>query len=126
MNLLKLRWLEGAVAFGLQRIDQAEAAFREVRQAFIELGLDYEVAMVSLDLASTYALQGRTGDLRQVAEETLAIFQARNIHREAMAALLVFCSAARLDQAGIELVREVSEFLKRARNNPELRFSPAF
>jgi hypothetical protein len=43
-----------------------------------------------------------------------------------MAALLVFCSAARLDQAGIELVREVSEFLKRARNNPELRFSPAF
>jgi len=126
MNLLKLRWLEGAVAFGLQRIDQAEAAFREVRQAFIELGLDYEVAMVSLDLASTYAVQGRTGDLRLIAEETLAIFQARNIHREAMAALLVFCSAARLDQAGIELVREVSDFLKRARNNPELRFSPAF
>ena len=34
MNLLKLRWLEGVVAFGLQRIDQAEAAFREVRDSF--------------------------------------------------------------------------------------------
>ncbi|HKI03654.1 MAG TPA: hypothetical protein VKK31_16870 [Thermoanaerobaculia bacterium] len=125
MNLLKLRWLEGLVAFGLQRIEQAEAAFREVRQAFIEIGLDYDVALVSLDLALAYTVQGRTADVLQVAEETLAIFQAHNIHREAMAALLVFCSAARLDQVGIDLVREVSGFLKRARNNPDLRFSPA-
>src|SRR5215210_287473 len=74
MNLLKLRWLEGLVAFGLRRIDQAEAAFREVRQAFLELGLEYDVALVSLDLASAYTLQGRSADVRQVAEETLAIF----------------------------------------------------
>jgi tetratricopeptide (TPR) repeat protein len=123
MNLLKLRWLEGVVAQGLQRIEQAEAAFREVRQALIELGLSYDVALVSLDLASTYILQSRTADIREIAEETLAIFQAHNVHREALAALLVFCSAARVDQAGLELVREVSGFLKRARNNPDLRFS---
>jgi tetratricopeptide (TPR) repeat protein len=126
MNLLKLRWLEGLVALGLQRIEQAEAAFREVRQAFIELDLSYDVALVSLDLAGTYTLQGRSADVRDIAEETLAIFQGHNIHREALAALLVFCSAARSDQAGIELVREVSEFLKRARNNPDLRFSQSF
>lgn len=123
MYLLRLRWLEGLVALGLQRIEQAEAAFREVRQAFIELDLTYDVALVSLDLAGTYTLQGRMADVRDVAEETLAIFQAHNVHREALAALLVFCSAARLDQAGLELVREVSGFLKRARNNPDLRFS---
>lgn len=126
LNLLRLRWLEGAVAFGLQRIEQAEAAFREVRQAFIELGLSYDVALVSLDLAGTYTLQGRSADVRDIAEETLAIFQAHNIHREALAALLVFCSAARADQAGLGLVREVSDFLKRARNNPDLRFSQSF
>ena len=125
MNLLKLRWLEGLVAFGLRRIDQAEAAFREVRQAFLELGLEYDVALVSLDLASAYTLQGRSADVRQVAEETLAIFQAHDTHREALAALLVFCGAARRDQVGIELVREISDFLKRARNNPDLRFSPS-
>lgn len=123
LNLLKLRWLEGLVALGLQRIEQAEAAFREVRQAFIELDLPYDVALVSLDLAGTYTLQGRLADVRDIAEETLAIFQAHNIHREALAALVVFCSAARADQAGLELVREVSGFLKRARNNPDLRFS---
>jgi tetratricopeptide (TPR) repeat protein len=123
MSLLRLRWLEGLVAFGLRRTDQAEAAFREVRESFLELGLDYEAALASLDLAGVYALQGRTADVSRVAEETLRIFQSYNTHREAIAALLVFAAAARLDQAGLDLVREVSAFLKRARNNPDLRFS---
>jgi tetratricopeptide (TPR) repeat protein len=123
MNLLRLRWLEGLVAFGLQRTDQAEAAFREAREAFLELGLDYEAALASLDLAGVYVVQGRSADVSRVAEETLKIFQSYNTHREAIAALLVFCSAARLNQAGLDLVRQVSAFLKRARNNPDLRFS---
>jgi tetratricopeptide (TPR) repeat protein len=122
MNLLRLRWLEGHVAVGLHRIEQAEAAFREVREAFIETGLIYDTAQVSLDLAGVYAVQGRPGDIRRIAEETLAMFQAHSTHREALAALLAFSSAARLDQAGIELVREIAEFLKRARNNPDLPF----
>lgn len=123
MNLLRLRWLEGVVAQGLQRIEQAEVAFREVRDAYAELGLDYNAALASLDLAGLYILQGRTSDVRGLAEEMLAIFQSREIHREATAALLVFCTAARLEQAELALVREVSDFLKRSRNNPELRFT---
>jgi tetratricopeptide (TPR) repeat protein len=124
MNLLKLRWLEGLVASGLQRLEQAEAAFREVREGYASLGLDYDAALASIELASLYATQGRTVDVLRVAEETLAIFQSRNTHREALAALLVLCGAARRDRAGSGLVRQVSDFLKRARNNPELRFSP--
>src|SRR6185295_6643881 len=111
MHLLRLRWLEGLVAFGLQRIEQAEVAFREVREAFGELGLDYDAALAALDLAGVYIAQGRTHDVRRIAEETLAVFQARNTHQEAMAALLVFSDAARLDRAELELVREVSGFL---------------
>jgi tetratricopeptide (TPR) repeat protein len=123
MSLLKLRWLEGVVAFGLQRHEQAEAALREVREAFLELGLTYDAALASLDLAGVYIAQGRTADVSRVAEETLKVFQTYHTHREAIAALLVFCSAARLDQAGLDLVRQVSDLLKRARNHPELRFS---
>ncbi len=124
MNLLKLRWLEGLVASGLQRYEQAEAAFREVREGYAAQGLDFEAALTSVELASLYAVQGRTADVLRVAEETLAIFQSRNTHREALAALLVLYSAAQRDQAGSGLVRQVSDFLKRARNNPDLRFSP--
>jgi tetratricopeptide (TPR) repeat protein len=119
MNLLKLRWLEGLVAFGLKRIEQAEAAFREVRESFVELGLANDAALASLDLAAVYIVQGRADEVSRVAEETLAIFQSHNVHREALAALLVFCGTARLNQAGLGLVREVSDFLKRVRNNPE-------
>jgi len=126
MNLLRLRWLEGLVAQGLQRIEQAEAAFREVRDAFVEMQLDYDAALASLDLAGVYILQGRVQEVRRLAEETMVIFQSRSIHREAMTALLIFCSAARQEQAEIGLVQEVSGFLKRARNNPDLRFSPPF
>lgn len=125
MNLLKLRWLEGLVAFGLQRIEQAEAAFREVRETFVELDMGCDAALASLDLAGVYIVQGRTAEVRGLAEETLAIFQANSIHREALASLLAFCGAARMDQVEMDLVREVSSSLKRARNHPDFYTQPS-
>ncbi len=125
MNLLRLRWLEGQVALGLQRVEQAEVAFREVREGFLELGHDFDAALAALDLAGVFILQGRSSDVRRVAEETLAVFQAHETHQQALAAVLAFCTAARLDQAELELIRNVSGFLKRARNNPDLQYSPA-
>jgi tetratricopeptide (TPR) repeat protein len=124
MNLLRMRWLEGLVAQGLGRVEQAVATFREVRGAFLELGLDYDAALASLDLAGVLVQQARSADVRRLAEEMLAAFSARDIHREAMAALRFFCRAARVEKAGIDLVRSVSDFLKRARTDPELRFAP--
>lgn len=124
MTLLRLRWVEGMVATGLDRMEQAEVAFREVRDAFVELDLDYDAALVSLDLASVYALQGRSEDLRRLAEEMLLIFTSRNIPREAFGALLFFCEAARLKRAEAAVVHEVAEFLRQARGNPDLRFTP--
>lgn len=123
MNLLRLRWTEGVVARGLQRTDQAEAAFREVRDAFLDLGLPYDAALAALDLASIYVLQGKNEEVCQIAEETLQIFQANNFHREAIMALMVFSSAARQEQAGVQLVRRVWDFLKQSRNDPEMRFA---
>jgi tetratricopeptide (TPR) repeat protein len=124
LTLLRLRWVEGRIALGLERIEQASAAFREVRDAYVDLGLDYDAALVSLDLALVYARQGRASELRALAEEMLTIFQSRNIHREAMAALFVFCAAAREEEAELALVEEVSDFLRRARRSPDLRFTP--
>jgi tetratricopeptide (TPR) repeat protein len=124
-HLLRLRWLEGKVAQGLHRLEQAEAAFREVRDAFVDLGSEYDAASVSLDLAAVYAQQGRTAETRRLAQEMLVFFESHQIHREAMAAFLVFCKAAQMEQAGIGLVQEVAAFLKQARNTPDLRFVPS-
>jgi tetratricopeptide (TPR) repeat protein len=124
MNLLRLRWLEGQVARGLHRLEQAETAFREVRGAFVEMGLEYDAALVSLDLATVFAQQGRATEMRRLAEEMLAFFESREILPTAMAAFLVFCNAARMEQAGLALVQEVAAFLKQARHAPDLRFVP--
>jgi tetratricopeptide (TPR) repeat protein len=124
MNLLRLRWLEGAVSRGLQRYEQAAVAFREVREAFLELGLDYDAAVASLDLAEIYATQGRTADVRLLVDEMLDVFRSRNIHREAMAALSVLQKAARTERAELVLVREVGSFFRQSRNQPDLQFTP--
>jgi hypothetical protein len=124
MNLLRMRWLEGLVAQGLDRVEQAVTAFREVRGAFLEMGLDYDAALASLDLAGVLVQKARSADVRCLAEEMLAVFSGREIHREAMAALLFFCHAARVGEAGIDLVRSVADFLKSARTHPEMRFVP--
>lgn len=123
MHLLRLRWVEGMVAQGLNRIEQAEAAYREVRDAFLDLGLPYDAALAALDLASVYNLQGRNSEVCRIAEETLSIFQTNNMHREAIAALSFLCSEARMEEVGSDLVRRISAFLKASRNNPELRFA---
>jgi tetratricopeptide (TPR) repeat protein len=123
MHLLRLRWVEGMVAQGLNRIEQAEAAYREVRDAFLDLGLPYDAALAALDLASVYNLQGRNGEVCRIAEETLAVFRTNNMHREAIAALSFLSSTARMEAVEGDLVRRISAFLKAARNNPELRFA---
>jgi tetratricopeptide (TPR) repeat protein len=122
--LLRLRYLEGKVAYALHRLDQAEAAFRDLRDAYVDLGKTYDVALVSLDLAAVYAEQGRSREMRMLAEEMLVFFESRQIHREAMAAFLLFCQAAAREHASLGLVQEVAAFLKQARNTPDLRFSP--
>lgn len=124
LNLLRLRWLEGAVSRGLQRFEQAAVAFREVREAFLELGLDYDAALAALDLAEVYATQGRTADVRRLADEMLEVFRSRNIHREAMGALSVLQKAASAERAELVLVREVGSFFRKARNQPDLQFTP--
>lgn len=122
LNLLRLRWLEGAVALGLQRHEQAAVAFREVREAFLELGLDYDAALASLDLAEVYAIQGRSADVRRLAEEMFEVFRSRNIHREALAALAILQQAARAEQAELDLVREIGSYFRKARKQPDLPF----
>jgi tetratricopeptide (TPR) repeat protein len=123
MNLLRMRWLEGLVAQGLGREEQAATAFREVREAFLDLGLGYDAALVSLDLAGILVHQGRAADVRRLAEDMLAALPGRDLPQEATAALLCFCHTARQEDVGTALVQRIADFLKRARYDPALRFA---
>jgi len=52
MNLVRLRWLEGKIARERGRLEEAEAALREARDAFFADHIAIDAALVSLDLAS--------------------------------------------------------------------------
>lgn len=113
-DLLRLRWCEAKIAAALGPAAPAETAFLEVRQGFIDQAIGYDVALVSLDLAVLYAEQGRSEEIRALAEEMYAIFQSRQVQTEALAAAFLFCQATRKDQASLEALRAVRERLKEA------------
>ena len=119
---LRLQWLDGKIAYGLGQDAEAERALSSAREGFRVQGIGYDAAMVSLDLALIYLRQGRRSELIRLAEEMHEIFKAGDVHREAVAALLLFEEAVRTETLSAELVQELSWYLKRAQGNPEMRF----
>jgi tetratricopeptide (TPR) repeat protein len=115
-------WLAGQIARGLGQEGDAEVLFLRARDGFLAEDAAYDTALVSLDLAGLYAKQGRVKEVKRTAEEMMPIFSSRQIHREALAALLFWKQAVDTERAGTELVSGVAAFLKRARHDPDLRF----
>jgi tetratricopeptide (TPR) repeat protein len=115
-------WVKGKIARGLGRSEEAEARFLSARDGFLGVDAAYDTALVSLELACLYAAQGRIGELERISEEMLPIFSSRQIHREALAALTFLRQAVLAEQASLEMVTEVAGYLRRAQNDPGLRF----
>ncbi|MFP5285515.1 MAG: hypothetical protein ACLGI9_07240, partial [Thermoanaerobaculia bacterium] len=67
------------------------------------------------DLAVLRVEAGRTAEVREQAENMAPIFVSKKIAREALAALKLFCDAARQEAATVELTRRVIGEVERAR-----------
>lgn len=115
---LRRRWLEGRIAFGTDRPEEAEALLSEVRRGFLERDMSYDASLVSLDVARLYAAQGRHGELKDLAGETAAAFEAHGIRREALAALSIFQKAAAAEAVTQGMIRELVAYLEVDRGNP--------
>jgi tetratricopeptide (TPR) repeat protein len=119
------RWLEGRIYAALGDAELATAAFEDVRAEAQERELGFEVAMVSLELAQVYLQQGQTERARHLAEEMSPVFRSHELHRHALATVYLFYQAARTETASVGLVQEILRYLRRARNNPYVRFEPS-
>jgi tetratricopeptide (TPR) repeat protein len=122
LDRLKLRWLEGRIHGGLGRTAKAIEALSAVRTAFARLEIRYSEALVSLELAALYLEQGRTEEVKAVAEKMERIFHDQGVHEEARKALELFRRAVELETVTLALVRSLVSFLYRAQHDPELRF----
>jgi tetratricopeptide (TPR) repeat protein len=122
LDLARLTWITGRVAAGQRREAEARAAFEQARREFRDRNMAADYALVSLELATLDLEQGRTAQVRRLASEMAWIFCSKGIHREAHAALDLFCRAAAQEAASVELARRLVRYLYRARYDPTLTF----
>ena len=120
-NRNRRRWVEGKLARGLGQPEKALSLLLRARAGFLELDDAYDVALISLDIAGIYAEQGRTAELKQLAEEMVPIFSSRQIHREAIAAFTLWQQAVQAEKLGTELTASVIASLRQARYDQALR-----
>jgi tetratricopeptide (TPR) repeat protein len=118
LDLVRLRWTEAKIAFGLGRTAEAETVLREVQTEFLGKGMGFDTALVSLDLAILYIQEQRTAELRRLAVEIMPIFEARDVHREALATLVIFQRACDQEQLTIQLATELAAALRRDQPSP--------
>ena len=124
-DLAKFQWLEALIARESGENERAEKTLLKIKSFFLEKGWPHEVALVSLDLSTLLLRQGRSRELQELAGEMLVIFQGLRIHREAIAALVLFQKAVQMERATVGLVRDLAAYLKNSRNNPHLPFRPS-
>jgi transcriptional regulator with XRE-family HTH domain len=113
LHLTRLTWLESKVAAGQGHGEKAEAGLVQVIRDFADL--PYEAALASLDLAVLYLEEGQTAEVKRLAGAMGGIFEAKGIAREALAALTLFCEAAKHETATVELAKRVMAEVERAR-----------
>ena len=114
---LRSGWLAGRIDWALGRIGVARLTLGSVRERFTELRLALDAALVGLDEA-LLLLEGQAhAEVKDLATDLILTLRSGQLTTEALAALRVFYSAARREEATVELARLTQEklraFLKR-------------
>ncbi len=113
----RVTWLVAKVDAGRGRVEEARAGLEKVTQDFTTQELPYEAALASLDHAVLDLKEGRTAEVKRLAVAMGWIFEAKGIDREALAALALFCEAAKQEAATVELARRVIREVERAQRS---------
>jgi tetratricopeptide (TPR) repeat protein len=120
---LRLHWLEGRIARGLQHFDEAASTLRGVWRTCIEKGLTYDALLVAIELAETYVASGEYLRAATFAAEVYPLLAERSLHRHALAAWLVLQEA--LERSAAEelavrrdLFRRLALYYRRTWHNP--------
>lgn len=114
---LRVLRTEGVVYHRLGHLELAVEALEQARVGFLELGLGYDAAFATLDLALAHADAGRPERAGALGEAMRRLFESRELHREARAALGMLRRALETESVDRALYDEVASHLRRARRD---------
>lgn len=114
LDLTRTLWLTARLDSSLGRTAKASAGLDQVFEELIAYPLPYDAALAGLDLAVLYLEHNDTRKVMALAQRMEKVFVSLGIEREALAALLVFCEAARRAEASVELARRTADVIKKA------------
>lgn len=121
LNLLKLRWTEGKIHAGQDKLWRAETILLEVREGFFEREMEYDAALVGLELIEVRLQMGRRGEVAELAQEILETFEDLGVELEALKAMRYLAEACWADVATPSMAARVRSFLRRYDLEPRLQ-----
>ena len=122
VNEIKVCWLEGQIFAATGDYERAERALSHVKDGFAEAGLPYKSALAGLELGAVRLRQGRLEESEKAVLAAVEVFAALHVRREVRTAVLMLKKAFETRAATAALVESVADFLRRAEDNPDLRF----
>ncbi len=101
---------------------EVQTGLRETRDAFLDRGMGYDAAFVTLDLVSACLQDDR--DVAPLAREAVELFEARGVDSYAIDAMRFLLVAAEAEPVGVtpDLVGRMARLLQRKRGGAGERF----
>jgi tetratricopeptide (TPR) repeat protein len=94
LDFLRLRWLENRAAASRGKMVEATRAIAEIANEFAHCGMEYDAALVNIDLASLLLDHGRIAEAKQLASQSASIFHTKGVSSAAQTALDLFRRAS--------------------------------
>ncbi|HEX7186525.1 MAG TPA: hypothetical protein VF756_32185, partial [Thermoanaerobaculia bacterium] len=122
IGLMRAIWLDGRVAAGLGRTQEALSLLSQARRQFAAREMWADAALALLEEAALLLDERRSAEVKELAPPLAKILDSKGVHREALAALRLFQEAVEHETATADLARRVLRYLFRARHDQGLRF----
>lgn len=113
ISALRLRGVEGQIAYGLGQIVSAEIAFRECRDGFAEAGMSFLAAITALELAMPLTKLGREEEAEREVIAAREIFLSLEVFSEYLGAVLFLEELFQRREVTAELIEATVDHIKR-------------
>lgn len=118
--VIQRTWLEGRIARGEERFEEAERLLHRAVVGFEKLEIGYDTALVALDLAELYLAEGKTAAVQQLASRLQPVLAFHDLHQEAVAALTLFQNAAAQELVNAAMLKRLRDRLEEMSARPRV------